>query len=208
MSRLNKSHHKLPKEMLHYYESGNEINRLAIGVGQLEIERTKDILQRYLPPPPAVIFDVGGGTGIYSLWLARLGYEVHLIDVASLHIERAKHAMQDQPDFPLASLAVCDARKINRADSSVDAVLLFGPLYHLTERNDRITVLREAYRIVKPGGLVFAVGISRFASTLDGLFQGYFDDPEFVCIAQQDLKNGQHRNSTDNPLYFTTEPEE
>ena len=47
------------------------------------------------------------------------------------------------------------------------------------------------------------VGISRFASCVDGLMEGYFKDPEFQKIMEQDLENGQHRNHTDNELYFT-----
>jgi hypothetical protein len=69
---------------------------------------------------------------------------------------------------------------------------------------DRIQALREAHPILKSEGLVFAVGISRFASTLDGLLKGYLDDPEFVEIVQQDLIDGQHRNPNNHPAYFTT----
>ncbi|NNU78136.1 class I SAM-dependent methyltransferase [Clostridium estertheticum] len=60
---------------------------------------------------------------------------------------------------------VCDARKINRADDSADIVLLMGPLYHLQNRDDRLQVLNEAKRVLKKGGLLFSVGISKFSST-------------------------------------------
>jgi ubiquinone/menaquinone biosynthesis C-methylase UbiE len=151
-----------------------------------------------------MILDVGGGAGVYSLWLAREGYEVHLIDAVPLHVEQARQASQAQADHPIASVAVGDARQLNRPDASVDVVLLFGPLYHLTERDDRVTVLRQARRVVRDGGIVLAVGICRFASTLDGLRQGYMDDPEFVGIVQRDLQDGQHRNPANHPTYFTT----
>lgn len=204
MSDLSELHNLLSDEALTHYASGQEQERLSRGTGSLELARTQELLSRYLPPPPAVIFDVGGGSGIYSYWLAQQGYEVHLIDAVPLHIEQAQRFSQAQPNYPLASLAVGDARQLNRADDSVDAVLLLGPLYHLTERTQRLAALREAYRILKTGGLVFAVGISRFASTLDGLLQGYLDDPEFVAIVQQDLADGQHRNPNNHPAYFTT----
>src|ERR1051326_3221267 len=45
---------------------------------------------------------------------------------------------------------------------------------------------------------------SSFASALDGLVSGYLNDPEFVRIVQQDLVDGQHRNPTNHPAYFTT----
>ncbi|MBD2210072.1 class I SAM-dependent methyltransferase [Nostoc linckia FACHB-104] len=195
---------RLSDEALSHYEIGVEQERLSQGTGLLEFVRTQEIISRYLPPAPAVIFDVGGGAGVYAYWLAQQGYEVHLIDAVPLHIEQAQRFAEAQPNYPLASLNVGDARQLNRADHSVDAVLLLGPLYHLIDRTERILALREAYRILKPGGFVFAAGISRFASTLDGLFQGYLADPEFVKIVQQDLIDGQHRNPNNHPAYFTT----
>lgn len=83
-------------------------------------------------------------------------------------------------------------------------MLLFGPLYHLTERFDRLKALREALRILQPGGILLAVGISRFTSVLDGLRQGFLDDPAFVQIVERDLTDGQHRNPSNHPDYFTT----
>jgi ubiquinone/menaquinone biosynthesis C-methylase UbiE len=169
-----------------------------------QIRRTQELLSRYLPPSPAVILDVGGGSGIYACWLAQLGYKVHLVDPVPLHVEQARSASQLQPDYPLASAEIGDARQLNQANNSVDGVLLFGPLYHLIERSDRIAALHEANRVLKSGGLVFAVACSRFASLLDGLFRGWLDDPEFVEIAHRDLLEGQHRNPSNHPAYFTT----
>lgn len=194
----------LPPEILSHYQSGDEAQRLSSGTGQLELARTLELVERYLPRPPAVIFDVGGGSGVYACWLARQGYEVHLVDAVPLHVEQAWQASQAQPDHPLASVAVGDARQLDRPEASVDAVLLFGPLYHLTGRRDRVAALREAGRILRAGGPALAVGISRFASTLDGLSRGLLDDPEFVGIVRRDLAEGQHRNPTNHPGYFTT----
>ena len=159
---------------------------------------------RYLPATPAVIFDVGGGPGVYAYWLAKQGYEIHLVDANPLHVELARQASQKQPDAPLASIEVGDARNLTRLDESCDVVLMFGPLYHLTERVDRLTALQEAHRVLRSGGLLLAVGISRFASALDGLRQGLFDDPAFTQIVERDLVDGQHRNPTNHPEYFTT----
>ena len=183
---------------------GIEADRLQRGSGRIEFARTQEIVSRYLPPAPAVIFDIGGGPGVYACWLARLGHEVHLIDPVPLHVEQARQASAQQPDAPIASCIVGDARHLDRADASVDVALLLGPLYHLTERSDRITALREAARIVRPGGVVLAVGISRFVSTLDGMARGYLADSVFARIVQDDLATGQHRNPTHHPAYFTT----
>jgi ubiquinone/menaquinone biosynthesis C-methylase UbiE len=132
-----------------------------------------------------------------------LGYEVHLIDIVPLHVEQAKQASDDQPDAPLASATVGDACELSWDSNSVDAVLLFGPLYHLTDRQDRQKSLSETYRVLKPEGVLLAVAISRFASALSGLRYGLLKDPQFVKIVEQDLRNGQHRNPTKHPDYFT-----
>jgi hypothetical protein len=83
-------------------------------------------------------------------------------------------------------------------------VLLLGPLYHLTERADRLQALAEARRVLRPGGVVAAAAISRFASTCDGLLRGYLDEPAFGAIVERDLRDGQHRNPTGRPEWFTT----
>jgi ubiquinone/menaquinone biosynthesis C-methylase UbiE len=187
-----------------YYSSAfDEQERLAEGVGELERVRTQELLTRQLPPAPATVLDVGGAAGVYALWLARLGYQVHLVDPVARHVEQAQAASQAQPDHPIASCGVGDARSLSFDDASADVVLLLGPLYHLTERTDRLTALAEAHRVLKPGGLVVAAGISRFASMLACLSEGLLDDPDFLSIVRQDLRDGQHRNPTDKP-YFTT----
>jgi SAM-dependent methyltransferase len=97
-----------------------------------------------------------------------------------------------------------DARNLSAGTGSFDAVLLFGPLYHLTERADRVRALQEAARVVSPGGVVFAAAISRFGSLFDGLARGFLFDPEFRPIVERDLREGQHRNPQRRPHWFTT----
>src|SRR5579862_8645399 len=77
-----------------------------------------------------------------------------------------------------------------------DSVLLFGPLYHLVDAADRLQALREARRILKHRGILFAAAISRFASLMAGLSFGTFQDAEFRTIVATDLASGQHRNPT------------
>jgi ubiquinone/menaquinone biosynthesis C-methylase UbiE len=197
-------HPDLPPEVLEHYATGYESQRLLGGSSRIELVRTQELILRYMPPPPAVIFDVGGGPGIYACWLAKQGYEVHLVDAHPLHVEQARQASKAQPDAPLAEMVIGDARSLKRPDTSVDVVLLLGPLYHLTERSDRLKALRKAHRILRHGGILFAVGISRFTSVLDGLHQGFLDDPAFVQIVERDLTDGQHRNPMNHPDYFTS----
>lgn len=188
--------------VVNYYDKYDEEGRLADSWGQIEYVRSQRILRRYLPPAPAVILDVGGAAGRYACWLAQLGYEVHLVDPVPLHIQQAQAASDAQPETPIASCRVGDARELDFDSNYADAVQLMGPLYHLTDIADRRKALAEAYRVLKPGGCVFAVGISRFASTIDGLMSGFFLDPAFQQIMRRDLEDGQHRNPTSNPAYF------
>jgi len=193
----------LPPEVRAYYARGGETQRLFKGHGQIELARTQEIILRHLPPPPGAVLDVGGGPGIYACWLAARGYRLHLVDAMPLHIEQARQASALQPDTPVASMRVGDARRLYEADAAVDAVLLLGPLYHLTERGDRIQALGEARRVLRPGGLLFAVGIGRFASLLSGMVDNFLGDPDAREIVERDLRDGQHRNPTDKD-YFTT----
>src|ERR1700730_10126565 len=83
-----------------YYAEFAEAERLTSGMGQLEFERTKRILQRFLPSPPAIVADVGGGTGPYSFWLSELGYETHLIDSSERLVELCKSRILANPQAP------------------------------------------------------------------------------------------------------------
>jgi ubiquinone/menaquinone biosynthesis C-methylase UbiE len=193
-----------PPEVLRYYALGFERDRLENDTFALERARTQELLSRHLPPPPARVLDVGGGAGAYATWLAAAGYEVHLVDPVPLHLEQARAASAAQPDAPLASIREGDARRLDDDDESADAVLMLGPLYHLTARSERLGALAEARRVLRRGGWLFAAAISRFASLVDGLRGSVFDDPAFPSIVEQDLASGQHRNDTGRPEYFTT----
>ena len=185
-------------QIVAHYEVYNEIDRLTLK-NRLEFLRTTEIISRHIPPPPAVVADVGGGPGVYATWLAHQGYRVHLFDVVPRHVEEVLTTKTE-----LVTAVVGDARHVALEDACVDAVLLLGPLYHLVEKTDRIAALQEARRVLRPGGLLFAAGISRFASALDGACHDLVADPEFRRIVDNDLNDGQHRNPTNNPAYFTT----
>ena len=133
MTRNQDSHSPKPEAVAEHYASGYEADRLHRDAGQLEAERSRELLGRLLPPAPATVLDVGGGAGGYALWLARQGYEVHLIDIVPLHIQLAQEASVSQPEAQLAA-NVGDARSLSWGAETVDSVMLLGPLYHLTDR--------------------------------------------------------------------------
>jgi ubiquinone/menaquinone biosynthesis C-methylase UbiE len=192
-----------PREVLDYYDSYPEEVRLQQGPFRLEFERTRDMLSRVLPPPPATIIDVGGAAGAYSFALAAAGYTVHLIDSSDRLVREARRR-NAAAEHPLASATVGDARALPQHDAFADAVLVMGPLYHLTEEEDRLAALREASRVVQPGGTVVVAAISRYASALDGLVRRLTLDPAFKQIRDRDLIDGQHRNASGGREHFTT----
>jgi len=181
----------------HYEERYDEDTRLDRDPGnRLEMIRTRVIMERHLPDPPATILDVGGGPGAYAAALGEAGYDVELIDIVPRHIRQAtERGVRAQ---------LGDARDLPVPTRTQDAVLLLGPLYHLIEREHRLAALGEAMRVGKAGAPVFVAAISRYAAVIDGLDSGFWDDPEFAELVVAELETGTHINATGNPSYFTT----
>ncbi|HUQ18907.1 MAG TPA: class I SAM-dependent methyltransferase [Gemmatimonadaceae bacterium] len=186
-----------------YYDRAPEESRLRIGAGQLEELRTRELILRHAPKPPAVVLDVGGGAGVYAFWMADQGYDVQLID-ATPRLTEVARTRNEGVEQKLTSSTVGDARALSAPDNSADIILLLGPLYHLIDSADRHRALTEAFRVLREGGVLIAAAISRWASTLDGLSRELFRDAEFARIAEQDLIDGRHCNPTQRLDYFTT----
>ncbi|MEV0641543.1 methyltransferase domain-containing protein [Streptomyces sp. NPDC050619] len=181
-------------EILAYYAEGKEDARLRQGTGRLEFWRTQDVLRRLLPDAPARVLDVGGGSGVHAQWLARDGYEVDLVDPVPLHLEQAAR-------LPGVTARPGDARALPAADASYDVVLLLGPLYHLPERPDRVRALAEAHRVVRPGGLVVAATINRFAQLHDLLREERYFTPLYRERADAVAVDGRHRYDPEDGLF-------
>jgi SAM-dependent methyltransferase len=184
-------------DVVAYYERGDEQARLTSTPDfRLELLRTQAILRSALPAAPARVLDVGGAAGVHARWLAGDGHDVLVIDPVPLHVEQARAAG--------LRAEIGDARELPAPDGTADAVLMLGPLYHLPERADRLRALAEARRTLRPGGLLAAAAISRFASTLDGLRSGSLADPAFRANVERALRTGVHRNPRRDPRWFTT----
>jgi ubiquinone/menaquinone biosynthesis C-methylase UbiE len=193
----------ISKDIINHYDSGAEFNRLNLGSSQLERVRTQEIIVRYLHKTASRILDVGAGPGFYSFWLGDLGHEVHLLDPISKHVECArKYATESQKK--ISSIAVGEAQHLQYDSEYFDVVLMLGPLYHLTEKDARLRALSEAKRVLSKGGILFCAAVSRYASMFDGYFRNLISDQRFIEIMNRDLKDGQHRNDTENLDYWTT----
>jgi len=187
----------LRPEVLDYYKRGGEHHRLTAGAGRLEFLRTWDVLTRVLPPAPARVLDVGGATGVYAVPLAAAGYEVRVVDPVPDHVAHAA-------TLPGVTAVLGDARALPADPGAADAVLLFGPLYHLLSRSDRVLAWREAAGATRPGGVVVGATISRFASLFDGLVNDRFTDAAFRPLVEGALSDGMHRPSSPERGWFTS----
>jgi ubiquinone/menaquinone biosynthesis C-methylase UbiE len=143
----------------HYSTRHDEATRLSSTLkGQLEQIRLQDLLNRYLPEPPAEIADIGGGPGVHATWLQEKGYSVELLDPVPRHVEQAAAAG--------ITAVQGDARRLPWENETFDAVLFAGPMYHLPEPQDRRVALREAIRVLRPGGFIAVVAINRAANLI------------------------------------------
>jgi ubiquinone/menaquinone biosynthesis C-methylase UbiE len=143
----------------HYSSRWDEAARLSSTVkGRVEQARLYDFLGQWFPPSPARVADIGGGPGVHAGWLREQGYEVVLLDPVQHHVNQAQAAG--------VTAQLGDARRLPWPNESFDAVLVAGPLYHLPEASDRRLALREAVRVLRPGGVIAAVAINRAANLI------------------------------------------
>jgi len=150
-------------EIEHYYDRQAEKEWDRLVRHRTEFAVTLRALTEHLPPTPARVLDCGGGPGRYAIELARRGYEVTLFDLSPECLRLAEKKAADA-DLTLAGYEQGTATDLSRyPDEAFDAVLLLGPLYHLLEEEDRLQALEEARRVLKPGGILFAAFISRYA---------------------------------------------
>lgn len=177
-----------------------------------EFAVTCRVLDEFLPPPPGRVLDIGGGPGRYTLHLTQLGYEVLLIDISrrslDLAIEKSVAAgVYLRPPLQGDALRLPDrvAEAIEDYTGGFDAVLLMGPLYHLMNFEDRLAAVIEAWRVLRPGGLIFAAFLTRFAPLRDVATHSpgwILDHPQRYRLLFATGRNPDHEGSTFPDSYF------
>lgn len=183
------AHQLINSEIEEFYAQTSEESRLELGLGPLEFERNKELIQRYLPKK-GVVIDVGGGPGVYSEWLVGLGHEVYLVDPVEKHIRQA-NKRSAKAKKPFKSI-LGESRKLDLRDNFADVVILHGPLYHLQLRADRVRSLAEAKRVLKPNGIVLGFAINHSASSIAGLLNGFIHAPGLYEMCKSELTTGIH----------------
>ena len=153
-----------------YYNSYNEDARTKSRHGSVEFTTNMKYIRQYVPQGGKIL-DVGAGPGASSMALAMDGYDVHAVELVEHNIEVFRENLKAcGAEIPVEQGNALDLSRF--ADGNFDAVLLFGPLYHLYTKEDKLTVLREAKRVVKPDGHIFAAYCMNDAFLIQNSFGG------------------------------------
>ena len=136
-----------------FYENYNEEGRLLTRAGHVEFATTMHFIEHYLTPG-ARILEVGAATGRYSHTLARMGYRVDAVELVQHNIDIFNSLTQPGEDVTIRQGNALDLSVFD--DNTFDLTLILGPMYHLFEDSDRRQALREAVRVTKKGGVIFA----------------------------------------------------
>ena len=191
----------------HYYSHFDEKNRLRNdNSGKLEYLMTMQILEKYLPVVDAgagktvSILDLGGGAGVYSFPLAKAGYQVTLADLSEDLLALAKKQKEEDGVKNLISCDYVNATDLSQyKDEQFDVVLLFGPLYHLLENDERQKCVAEIRRVLKPQGKVFASFIPYLSGSI-ALVSRFCWSPEQVSLEtlKEAFNSGKFNNLSDH----------
>jgi ubiquinone/menaquinone biosynthesis C-methylase UbiE len=179
-----------PVEQMYDADSEREWQRLVRH--RTEFGVTLRALAEYLPPAPAKILDVGGGSGRYAIALTKQGYDVTLLDLSQNNLALAEQKAAS------AGVEIAQMVHGNALDlagftaKSFDAVLMLGPLYHLLLESERLRAVQEALRALKVDGRIFAAFVTRFAPFRDAAanYPDWFINN--AAYAEQILKTGVH----------------
>ena len=146
-----------------FYENYDEDGRLLSRAGNVEFTTTMHFIGKYLKPGMRIL-EVGAATGRYSHTLARMGYRVDAVELVEHNIGIFRSLTAPGEDVTIRQ---GDARDLSAfEDDTFDLTLVLGPMYHLFEESDRRQALREAVRVTKKGGVIFAAYCMLDASIL------------------------------------------
>lgn len=150
-------------EIQAFYNHNAEAEWARLDRHRTEYAVTMRALDEFLQKPPASILDVGGGPGRYAIALSLRGYTVTLADVSEVSLALAEEKAR-AAGAVLGRILQANALDLSAIPAACyDSVLLMGPLYHLLTADERRQAVKEAWRVLKTGGTIFAAFITRFA---------------------------------------------
>lgn len=179
-----------------YYNRHKENLRLQRRHGLVEFRVALKYILDYLPKnedkKSIKILDLGAGTGRYTIELHNMGYDI-------LAVEPVQHNI----DVMLQNAPYVQAKKGNALDLSFlqdetfDAVIAFGPMYHLISEKDKLQALSEIKRVTKPDAVIFIAYIQNDYSILTYCFaenrmpelvkNGFVDENFHIHAAEDEM---------------------
>lgn len=117
-------------------------------------------LLAHLPEPPATVLDVGGGAAHQSLPLARLGYQVTLLDPSTAMLAKAAQRLSTEPAAVRRRVRIVEADGEDAVAATggeqFAAVLCHGVLMYLDRPEP---MLQALCRCAAPGGVVSVMAL-------------------------------------------------
>lgn len=169
---------KTNQYLIDFYNNYDEDSRLALKHGSVEFLTTMHYIEKYIKPGNHVL-EVGAGTGRYSHTLARQGYDVDAVELVEHNIDIFHENTQLGENITITQGNAMDLSAFS--DNEYDITLLLGPLYHLYSIEDKQQALREAIRVTKQGGVIFAAYVISDGCLLDeGFKRGNIDVTEYI----------------------------
>ena len=147
-----------------FYNHYDEDSRLAVRHGSVEFLTTMRYIAKYSKPGDRVL-EIGAGTGRYSHALARQGYAVDAVELIEHNIDVFR-----KNTLPAETITITQGNALDLSafpDDRYDITLLLGPLYHLYTEEDKRQAIREAIRVTRPGGIIFAAYVISDGCLLD-----------------------------------------
>lgn len=182
------------ENLINYYNKFNEDKRLTHRHGIVEYETTMKYIKEYLKNMnnPKII-DIGAGTGKYSVALANEGYDVTAVELVKHNLMTLK-----AKNSPVKAYLGNAINLSKFKDNSFDMVLLFGPLYHLISKEDKLKALMEAKRIVKEDGLIL---VSYYMNEYAIITHGFKDNNILDAIKNKEIDDTFHVTPKQTDLY-------
>lgn len=154
---------------------------------------TVDYIDKYIKKGMKIL-ELGAGTGAYSLYYAKQGYEIHALEYVKNNLDILKSKIEE--DMKITPV-LGDARDLSMySDNLFDMTLCLGPMYHL-DRKGREKCLEESIRVTKPNGLIYLAYISNNFTFVKGIKK--FDN----CIEKYKEEIGKDFRLTDSLNVFT-----
>ena len=177
-----------------YYSHFNEDNRLKTRHGQVEFLTNIKYIQKYLKNDKnKSILDIGAGTGVYSIYLANMGYDVTAVELVKHNIEIFEKKNSNVKIYQGNALDLSMFE-----DESFSVTLLFGPMYHLLNEKEKLQALSEAKRVTKKSGIIF---VSYYMNEYAIISYGFIKHNIINSLKEQRVDTSFHMINKENDLY-------